>query len=297
MWTSESLWLKAKTYIDRANAKEHGDSEFPLLSSLSLELLARAALTKVHPVLNADPQDYTNLLYAFGYNIKEPRSIPLHSVFIRLEKIVDGFTKQHREFCDFMTILRNQELHTGELAFDNLAPSKWLARFYEVASVLCRFIDKSLEDYVGEELAESAQRMIEALNSADKKAVMDKIAAHAKVFLSKSSDEQKALRESADAAMKYPFGDATRIPCPACNCPARGNGEWVRDSRPVYDEGQFYLERLFMVASLTCSACGLTLANHTEIHHAELEPRFTRYAPVDLHELFQQETGEDYNNM
>lgn len=152
MWTSESLWLKAKTYMDRAVAKEQSDSEFPLLSSLSLELLARAALTKVHPALNADPQDYTNLLYAFGYNIKEPRSIPLHSVFIRLEKLVAGFSKPQRDFCEYMALLRNQELHTGELAFDNLKSSKWLARFYEVTKVLCLFLDKTLEDYLGEEL-------------------------------------------------------------------------------------------------------------------------------------------------
>lgn len=88
MWDSKGYWLKAKVYIEKAHAYRHSEPEFALWSALALEFLARAALTKIHPVLNADPREDTHLLYALGYQIQgQPRSIPIHSVYIRLEKI------------------------------------------------------------------------------------------------------------------------------------------------------------------------------------------------------------------
>ena len=60
---------------------------------------------------------------------------------------------------------------------------------------------------------------------------------------------------------------------------------------------EFLVERLFLLAGMKCSACGLVLTTHTEVHHAGLEPDFSKYASVELHELFQQEYEEDYNNM
>jgi hypothetical protein len=91
-WTAEELWLKAKLFVEKANNVEQASSEFPFWSALSLELLARAALSNIHPVLNADPQDDANILYALGFDISSrPRSIPAHSVFIRCEKLIEGF--------------------------------------------------------------------------------------------------------------------------------------------------------------------------------------------------------------
>jgi hypothetical protein len=125
-WDSDGFWLKSKTYIERANEKDHASAEFAFWSSLALEFLARSALTKVHPALNADPQQDTNLLYGFGFEIAgQPRSLPIHSVFARLEKIVPDFGKPQRDLCDFIGLLRNQELHTAELPFEDLKASKW----------------------------------------------------------------------------------------------------------------------------------------------------------------------------
>ena len=85
--------------------------------------------------------------------------------------------------------------------------------------------------------------MITALNSSEKKAVLDKISAHAKVFQSKSSEEQLSLTEAAKAATQYLSGGLTRLDCPACKCSARGIGEWVRDSRPFYDDNERLSEK------------------------------------------------------
>ncbi len=298
MWQSDKLWLKAKLYIDKANQEEEASSEFPLWSSLSLELLARAALTHVHPVLNADPQEDANILYACGFQIKgQPRSVPAHSVYLRLEKVVPNYLKPHREFCDYMALMRNQEIHTAELAFEVLKTSKWLPRFYGVVKILCEFIGKSLEDYLGDEVAKSAEKLIIALDREEEHKVKTKIAAHSKVFLDKTVKEQRALRQIAEADTgSLPTG-TTRQGCPACKSHARLEGGWIKDSKPFFEDNQIQVERVFLAIGLRCTACGLKLTNVNEIHVAEIEPRFSQYASTDLHELFQPEYEDEYMNM
>ena len=164
LWDSEQFWLKAKAYIDRANEFDHLSTDFAFWSALSIELLARSALTHVHPVLNADPREDTNLLYGCGYELTaEPKSLPLQAVYLRLEKTVAGYGSAHRKLCDFLSVLRNEELHTTKLAFENLKPTKWLPRFYEVIKVLCEFRGKTLESFLGTEFTEVAIKLIATL--------------------------------------------------------------------------------------------------------------------------------------
>lgn len=144
-WNSNGLWHKAKMFIDRANEFDQSSSDFAFWCALSLECLARSVLTQVHPVLNADPQSPENLLHAFGYElVANPRSLPAHSVYLRLEKIAKDFGKPQRELCEFMALLRNAHLHTAELPYENLKPTKWLPRFYDTVKILVEFLDKKL---------------------------------------------------------------------------------------------------------------------------------------------------------
>ena len=66
MWDTNDLWLKANVFIDKANTLDHNEPDFGLWSALALELLGRAALSNIHPALNADPKDERNLFYALG---------------------------------------------------------------------------------------------------------------------------------------------------------------------------------------------------------------------------------------
>jgi hypothetical protein len=140
IWDSDQYWKKAVRYAEMASEPERGSWERPFWLSLALEFLARASLTKIHPALNADPEgEGNNLLYAFGYELKgQPKSLPIRAVFLRLQKILpETFTKPRREFCDYFSNLRNQELHTSELPFESLREANWLARCYDVCLVLC----------------------------------------------------------------------------------------------------------------------------------------------------------------
>lgn len=101
-WDSEGLWKKAKLFMDQANESDHGSSEFAFFASLALECLARSALTKVHPVLNADPRDDSNVLYACGYTFAKPRSLPAHSVYLRVEKSSTHFKRSIENCVNFL---------------------------------------------------------------------------------------------------------------------------------------------------------------------------------------------------
>ena len=61
MWDFQSLYTKSKAYVRKGLEHEDPDSpEIPLWCILALELLARAALSKVNPALLADPKDDIN---------------------------------------------------------------------------------------------------------------------------------------------------------------------------------------------------------------------------------------------
>jgi len=299
-WDPKAFWFKAKAYIEKANAVDNASSDFPFWSSLALELLARAALTNIHPSLNADPQQETNIFFGFGYDIAgQPRSLPAHSVYGRLERLVKGFDKPHRELCDFVGLLRNQELHTAELPFEGLKVSKWLPRYYQVVQVLCRSLKKELADLLGEKVALQAEKLIGSLNKEKEGAVKSKIASYAKVFAEKAPEVQEKLRQDADAATRLLPHGSTKQKCPACGSTGRLQGELLKSLKPEFEEesAQLLMEEVFVADTFLCPACDLSLVSLEEIHWAGLEPTFTQTRSTDLHELFQAEYYDDYMNM
>jgi hypothetical protein len=299
VWDSEQYWKKAIRYAEMASEPERAAWERPFWLSLALEFLARASLTKIHPALNADPEgEGLNLLYAFGYELKgQPKSLPIHAVFLRLQKIhSEMFTKPRREFCDYFSNLRNQELHTSELPFETLSETKWLARCYDVCEVLCNHLGKTLTDLFGEE-AGSAESLIKALKADKTSAVKSKIAAHKKVFNEKPAEERQQIALQQATLSKGWFATATKIKCPACQSWARLQGTVERISKPIYDEGELFVKNVVLANRLECKACGLILGDIDELHIAEVEPHFEYNEVTELHEYHEPDYGPEYDNM
>jgi hypothetical protein len=297
-WDSKGLWLKAKQFTDKANSYGHNTSDFAFWLGLALECLARAALTHVHPALNADPREDTNLLYAFGYPVVgQPRSLPAHSVFIRIEKIIKGFGKSQRELCDYVSILRNQHVHSSELPYENLKISKWLPRYYEVIKILNSFVGKSLEEYLGSEVAVSAEKHIHALNDAITSAVKSKIAAHTKVFEAKSQEEKDRLKQEAVITVKQLTLGAVSHECPSCSAAGLLRGELIKELEPTYSEGELLVEQIYLASDYRCLVCDLRLRGLEELVKAGIEPQFSEMVSTNLHELYEPEHYFEYNNM
>lgn len=299
IWNTDDLWNKAHLYAQKANEFGKEDWEFPFWSSLSLELLARASLVNIHPTLNADPQNEgLNIMYALGYPIKgEPRSIPIHAVLARLERLIDGFDAKQQKFCGYFVLLRNQELHTGAMPFVDLTRAEWLARFYEVAKTLCESLGKTLADLLGDEVAKTADELIDVLHLEKLADVKKRLADRKKLIEGKSEEEMKKLRELAAQPSNFMRGNAAKTTCPACGSVARIDGRLGRFSEPYYRDGEFLEDHEYVANSMLCFVCDLKLSGLDELHIAEVEPKFTVTYQADLHEYFQQEYEEDYNNM
>ncbi len=296
-WDSEGLWKKAKLFMDRATEHDQSSPEFAFFAALAIECLGRSALTKVHPVLNADPREDANVLYACGYSFAKPRSLPAHSVYLRLEKIIDPFKAQHRELCEFLALQRNAHVHTADLPYENMGTEKWLARFYDTVTVLHDFLGKPLYQFLGKEGAHMASELIKTLNESVLSAVKAKIAAHKKVFEAKSPAEKKKLMDATSSILDFPGYNQYRCKCPACGGKASLTGKRFKELPEQYSEGELYMEVEYLATSFQCKSCELSLSSIEEIAHAGLPTHFKKTESTSLHELYEPEHYQEYDNM
>src|SRR5258708_1201459 len=182
-WSTEALYAKSQLFMARAHEQPVNSLLFAFWASLSLELLCRAALAKVHPVLLADPREDANLFYAFGIQpAKPPKSIVTKAIVIRCTLLVDGFTEDMAKHCALMADQRNAELHSGTVGFADFENAAWLPGTYEVIEILLRHLGVKLSDFLGDEPATAAAEMLLGRREAIKKEVFDRIGASRRAF-------------------------------------------------------------------------------------------------------------------
>lgn len=66
-WSPEAMFSKALVYVGEMERQSPDDWKHRLWASLSLELLARAALASISPTLVADRKDWHNITHALGH--------------------------------------------------------------------------------------------------------------------------------------------------------------------------------------------------------------------------------------
>lgn len=138
-WSEDSLFNKAKLYVEEMESKPSG-WQCGFWSALSLEILARAALSHISPVLLANDRNWRNLMHALGGSSTKkgfsPTSIPTTELFARVRELIREFTDEDYNFCMKHAEKRNTEIHSGELAFERLNSSEWLPSFIKCAKHL-----------------------------------------------------------------------------------------------------------------------------------------------------------------
>jgi hypothetical protein len=299
IWSSESLFAKAKLFYVKAQQAGIGSPDFALNAALCLELLSRSALSYVSPVLNADPQNEgQNIMFALGFPIKKgfPRSIPFHSVTIRLQQIIEEYQKKAcGEFSDYFAGLRNEELHTGGAPFQNLKNAEWLPKFYQTVGILCTFMKKNIKEVLGSDYKE-AQHLISELEESVKSKAKEKIGKSKAAFDALSTETKIEKITLAKADVSHARWGFAIISCPACGSDAALNGLRVKSGDPQYDDG-LYSVVTFRASKLNCKACGLELTSTSELISAGLDVSYTQKEELDLHDYFQPEYQDEYNNM
>lgn len=300
MWDSNQYWLKAKIYFDRMEAARGDSSDAALFAALSLEYFARAALCSLHPALNADPQEEgAHIMYAFGLGSpKLPKTIPIHAVYSRLHRIFPQvFTKEHQEHAEYLTKLRNEEMHTALVPFATIRETEWLAGYYDIVIAVLKIVGRKAADLFATSKAASAARAVVKARR-DKRVgdVKKRIADCKKAFAALDKGEQ-AQRSAASAIRLRIQSPSAIADCPACSSKVLLRGTLLQISEPKLVDGDFESEARFVTDKVACAACKLRLRGATEVSVAGLPLRFHVMMAYDLHESRDEEDEEEYDNM
>lgn len=301
-WDKDALWSKSKGYVERALQEDRNNEMFPFWLSLSLELLARAAVSSIHPLLLAEPNkdDPTNILHALGRPTGKgkPKSLAISGVFKLCRHLVPGFTEEDLKICTALADLRNEELHSGAIAFAILPTASWLTHFYRAATALANVQGHTLEDFLGDEESAAATKMITADTDAVKAKVQKALHDHKRAFEAKSLDERRGLAEASAAdAEQMAWDGGHRVACPSCDSKTYVTGESFSLKAPVLEDDEIVVRETMLPTALECHACGLRLTSHAELAEATLGAQYTRTARYDPLDFYAAEAdGPEYDN-
>jgi hypothetical protein len=285
-WETVPLWAKSKLFFEYAFQIPRDDPRFGLWCAMGLELLARAAVSKISPTLLAEPDsEHKQLLHALNLGSeKVPRkSINTSQVLKLCQILVSDFTSDDAKAATAIINCRNDELHTGSSAFMIYTAQKWIAGFYRCCQTLTKFLDYDLVDLLGEDEAEIAAKVLSQAEADVRQMVNSKVAAHKRVFDSRSQEEKDILfAESEKKLSQLVYLRHHRVSCPSCSGPATVQGDrFGRESRDD-DEDEVVVRQSILPSSFTCDNCNLTLNGYAELCVVGLgDPytRTTRYSP------------------
>lgn len=305
-WDQDSLWSKARVYMERAFDESKDEPLFGLWAALGLELLARSALASVSPTLLAEPdRDHRFLLHALGRGSERVprRSLSSVQVLQLCLTLFDEFSDEERSVATAIINRRNEELHSGTCAFEEYPSSKWLAGFYRACKALCQCQGKELADLFGDDEAENAEALLGEQRTELKGQVESRIAVHRKIFEAKASEEQQSARDAAEKkASELSSRRYHKTECPACNSAASISGEAYGRETVSHEDGNVVVRQPVSPLGLNCTACGLKLSGHAELDVAGLGGRHIRtsiYSPEEYFGLVDPDSFEpdlEYDN-
>lgn len=283
--------------------------------SLSLELLAHAAIAHIHAALLADPKEPDNIQYAFGIIPKGvPKSIQAKALFARCSVFINGFTDKMAAHCLIMADRRNSELHSGAASFEGIDNSAWLPATYEVVDDLLKHIGRDFRDFLGDDHDRFAAEMLRDRRDSIKKEVAEKIAAARRLFDETAEWRVENTEKALAAVENWVKANVLRrkCKCPACSSIAAVTGESLSRSPVRIDEGTVTIRREVRVLpnALICPFCKLKLSGYQEMNEAGLGAVYTVEEEedpieyfgidpeecVDMEKLAREYLYEDYQN-
>jgi hypothetical protein len=292
----ETLYAKSQVYVRRGlRAQNDKDTEeYQLWASLALELLGKAALSKVHPALVADPTHYPSLFAACGRQLSaDIKTITAKTLFERLGHIEKAFDTRHQRFCNQMTLRRNAELHSGESPFSGMSAEAWEREFWGAIEAVLAIQDETLESWLGAEDAKAPSKILQQATEALQWAVKNRISRCKEDFENRHQDPKQ--REQTIEGSKllswndYSWDGRDRYRCPACSSQGFIGGplwdeevletEAIRsmstESDESWDPPVEVVKKTFSAEAFFCPVCGLHLYGKKEITAAEISDEFS----------------------
>lgn len=280
----EALWLKAKLFLNLALDEEENRSfdERALWTSLALELLAKAALARVSPLLVAVPtEDGTNILIAAGLVRGEARfeSVKAHTLFVRCSKAFKPFDDKQ---ALAISRARNDYLHGGEPGFTRIPPDAWWPRFWAQAVVLVHAQDRTVEELVGHARSDQVeQQLTRNATNLERRAEMLIERARQRLDQHRSGTMPARLATEWDRPVDLTAGLAHRSAhaCPACQNTGYLEGDdvidqVVRHEQIAEDDADVWMDLTVASDYFTCPECRLVLDSYDLLVQAGLPGDF-----------------------
>ena len=295
-WAAELLLNKAQSYAEEMLSFPHDDWRFALWSTLSLELLARAALSNFSPTLVADSRNRDNLFYALDIQPTTtnfiPRAIDITEVFHRLQDLIPDFTSELGPFCRRHMSKRNEELHSGATPFVGASVTSWLPTYYQACAVLLSSMAEGLDRFLGSTEADVAINMITAARDESAKSIKGAVAAHKVVWDNNSAKEKDllALRSSTWATRQT----GHRVSCPACNCDALLFGSAIAPPLKRITEDEITETQEYLPSRFGCVACNLKISGLSQLSAAGLGDTYSATFTYDANEYYA--SDDDYRD-
>jgi hypothetical protein len=298
-WEREPLFTKAKLFFEKAFDEDKEEPHFGLWCAMGLELLARSAVSKVSPTLLAEPdREHQNLLHALNLgSLKSQRkSIVTIQVLSLCQTLIVEFTDSEFKVASAIINRRNEELHSGSVAFAEYPTQQWISGFYKCCKILSEFQGESLNSLFGEELQKEAELILAEVAEEILGKTKAAIAAHKKVFDNKEEKESIRLKEAAQKSSdKLASKGHHRIPCPSCGCTATILGEPFGKDNIEHRDGEIIVRQSILPTKFACLACELKLNGYNALSAAGIGNHYTRrttYTPEEYYDLI---NPDDYD--
>jgi hypothetical protein len=88
-----------------------------------------------------------------------------------------------------------------------------------------------------------------------------------------------------------------RRPCPSCGGNGTLVGTKVKEFPEEYVDGELLMEVQYLASNFKCPSCGLTLKGIEEVSHAGVDTHFLGMTSTSLHDLYEPEHYQEYDNM
>jgi hypothetical protein len=295
----EALWTKAKLFINRAMDSDGKPfDEQAIWAALSLELLAKAALARVSPLLIAVPtEEGVNLLIAAGLVEGPARftSVPAKTLLARCHKAFKPFNDKQAQI---IMNARNDYLHGARPGFTEMPPDAWWPRYWAQTAVLVNAMDRVISDLVGHTRAAVVEAYL-AKNAQNIEHRVEMLIERARQRLSLSQagtlPAHLAAEWSRPANLNAGLSHSTAELCPACGDMGLLEGDHVIDAEPHYeqvsvDDFDAWMDLRVAADYFSCENCRLVLDGYELLEQAELSVEFE--ATGDYAEYI----GDDYGN-
>lgn len=298
----EALWLKAKLFLNRAMDEtiERPFDERALWASLALELLAKAALARVSPLLIAEPnEEGTNLLIASGLMEGEARfnSVRAATIYARCKRAFKPFDEAEAKK---VTHARNEYLHGATAGFTAIPASAWWPSFWNQAIILTTALDRTIEDLVGQDRSHVVERHL-AQNKRNIEHRAEMLIERARTRLAQWQAGTLPAKVAAEWKPRVTIVSGEHeyhesAPCPACGDSGVLEGSDTSDVRVEYqrfseEDYDAQVEVDVYSEYFSCGRCGLVLDDFQLLEQAGLDTTFTTEGSAEDVDL-----GDAYGN-